>query len=213
MTYPVCEKRLSNASAFCPHCGHELTRSPAPTQLVRRTPAEQKLIWGLIGAGFLFFIAMCSVSGPSEPSAAELAATERQTDSVTALRLTKSEASLSAPDAIKLDGLVHRHRFTLAHERAHGIAVDAHLDSAATLLKPNSDGWGKVDPARRELNAIAPPLTPKETERRASLEARADKHSKLIQASAERMAAKLMIEQRREMAKRMETGMLDQAWT
>lgn len=136
-------------------------------------------------------------------------AEERRSDSTTAFTLARKEGQLSKTDALHLDEIIHRRGYDIAHEASHRTAVDVRLDSAAALLKPNSDGWGAVAPAREMLAFVNTPITPKQAERKATLTARADRQYKLIEASAEKAAAKLMVDQRRQLAKRMESSLLD----
>jgi hypothetical protein len=125
------------------------------------------------------------------------------------LALARRDSALSKSDALRLDELVHRRNSSVPHPRSHRIAVDVLLDSAEKLLKPNSDGWGKVKPAQVVLTSIRDPVSSGQADRRATLTAKADRQSKRVEQWAKGAAEEFMVQQRREMANRMETGMLD----
>lgn len=215
-----CGKEVREQDAFCWNCGHARTptgaaaaQSPAPSSQSNETPMG--LVFGVVGfLSLLLLIGTCSNDSDTSATtaAADVAkreAEERRTDSTTAFALAQRDGSLSRADAVRLDEIIHRRGYGIAHAASHRTAVDVLLDSASALLKPNTDGWGAVTPAREVLAAVREPMTEKQADRKATLTARADRQFKLIEASAAKAAAKLMVDQRKEMARRMETSMLD----
>ncbi|HUR92533.1 MAG TPA: hypothetical protein VMY38_07655 [Gemmatimonadaceae bacterium] len=98
----------------------------------------------------------------------------------------------------------------LAHNVTHNAAAEIRLDSAAHWLKRTAQRGPAPTPARNHLAAAFDPLSPSQTRRKQALAAQADRESRRIEAEAAVVARRLLADNRRQYAQRLESEYLDQ---
>jgi hypothetical protein len=127
--------------------------------------------------------------------------TERAADSLSVVNLVARGRLATKADWMVTDDLIHRRGFQIPHTAGHEMAMQAVLDSVARLLRPNSDGWGAVDPAKTTLAGLRDPLSAPQVRQHKQLEQTILIQNKRIEAAARREAARELERQRREQAK------------
>ncbi len=206
------------SSFLCSRCGTVFTPGGHSTETTVPRPSIQQLSRGTViamVAAALAGIFVGSVSGrPESRSVAPAAsADKRHGDSASAMQLMASlrvPATRTTADLFRFEDLVHGSHLTIPHDSLHVRAVTRRLDSADVLLRPNKDGWGRIAPAREQLNALYSPLTAPQQQRRAQLLRKALHQDSLLQQAALRATEATIIQNRREFAKRAESLFLDQ---
>lgn len=166
------------------------------------------VIWA-IGGGIAGTWADERKGAAEQEAALEAQRLARINDSTAVAGFLSRTGDLTPVEVLQTVGLIEKQRFTIPHEGLRLRYIDLMLDSAAVLLKPNKDGWGAVDPAREILASLGE-LPEAQQKRRAALAERAEAQQARITAWAKKEAEKLMVQQRRDFADRLETQYLDQ---
>jgi hypothetical protein len=153
-------------------------------------------------------LAACS-GGGSSATAEESAASTRSSDSLIALSLIAKGAERTRAEALQAHEKIALYQIPLADSSLTDQLNTIFLDSATTLLKPDEDGVGAPRLASDMLARVAEPMTQKQAQTSKTLRSRVDRQNEKIHAEAEKLAAQLMVQQRKDYAKKLEETYLD----
>jgi hypothetical protein len=144
----------------------------------------------------------------ASPAVAESRRDPRREDS-TRLAILLSGPMLGA-ELIEADRLVRTLAAPALPDSLHRRLVSLRLDSADAYLKPGPDGVGATTPAKQHLDAVRPPLSDAQQARLTKLRSEWISQDRRTTALSKKLAAKYMVQQRKQFAAKLENDYLDQ---